>query len=88
MNGDVGIYVKERRRSEAAKTVEASKDLIEDDWKASPRGGTARGFLDGRVWLAEEVWRFANNIDEGALEERIPARSELAIDFPCLINCQ
>lgn len=87
MNGDVGIRPKEGRRSEATKTVKTSEDLVEDDWKAGPRGGTAGGFFDGGVWLAEEVGRFANNVDEGALEERVSARSELVIDFSCLINC-
>lgn len=79
MNRDVGIRFKERRRREAAKTVKTSEDLVEDDWKAGPRGGTAGRFFDGGVLLAEEVWRFANNVDEGALEERISARSELAM---------
>lgn len=86
MDRDVGIRLKERRRREAAKTVEASEDLIKDDWKASPRGGTAGRFFDGGVWLAEEVWGFANNVDEGALEERIPENKSVSNESLCLTN--
>jgi hypothetical protein len=71
MNGDVGISVEERRRSEATKTIETSEDLVEDDGKTSPRVGITRSFFDSGIGLAEEIWGFANDVDEGALEERI-----------------
>jgi hypothetical protein len=68
------MRLEERRRCEAAKTVETSEDLVKDDWKTSPCGGTAGRLFDGGIWLAEEVWGFANNVDKGALEERISER--------------
>lgn len=71
MDGDIGICVKEGRRREATETVEAGEDLVKDDGKASPGVGIAGSFFNSGARFAEEIRRFANDVDEGALEERI-----------------
>lgn len=71
MYGDIGVCVKEGRRGKATETVEAGKDLIKDDGKACPCVGITGSFFNGGTRFAEEIWGFANDVDEGALEERI-----------------
>lgn len=77
MDGDVGICVEERRRCEATEAVEAGEDLVKDDGEASPCVGITGGFFNSGARFAEQIWGFADNIDEGALEERISVYEEL-----------
>lgn len=77
MNGDISICVEERGRREATETVEAGEDFVKNDGKASPCVGITGGFFNGGARFAEEIWGFADNIDEGALEKGISVSREL-----------
>lgn len=77
MDGNVGICVEERGRCEATEAVEAGEDLVKDNRKASPCVGITGSFFNSGAGFSEQIWGFADNIDEGALEERIAVYEEL-----------
>jgi hypothetical protein len=77
VNGDISICVKERRRCETTETVEAGEDLVKDDGKASPCVGIAGSFFNSGARFTEEIWGLADDVDKGALEERISVNREL-----------
>lgn len=77
MNGDISICVEERGRRKATEAVEAGEDLIKNDGKACPCVGITGSFFNGGTRFAEEIWGFADDVDESALEERISVNREL-----------
>ena len=74
MDRNVRVESEEGSGAEAAEAVQAGEHLVEDDGQASPIFGRGRRGAVGKACCkrgGEELWVFADDLDERALEERV-----------------